>query len=115
MRKAGGIVGLIAGILGVLAAVATLFIGGLGAAFEAEGSNQIVGFGWGGILFSFLAIVFGAITMGSKGRIPGLLLLVVSIAGAILGGTLVAIVMGLSAIGGLLAVIPPSEKKAIET
>jgi len=114
LRKAGGIIGLIAGIFGVIAAVTTLLVGGIGSAFEAEGANQVVGLGWGGILFSFLAIVFGAITMGSKGRIPGLILLVVSIAGAILGGTLVAIVMGLSAIGGLLAVIPPGEKKPVE-
>jgi hypothetical protein len=43
-----------------------------------------------------MVIIFGAITMGAKGKIPGLLLLIVSIAGAILGGTLVAIVMALS-------------------
>jgi len=115
MRRAGGIIGLIAGILGVIAAVATLFLGGLGAAFEAEGSEQIVGFGWGGILFSFLAIIFGAITMGAKGRIPGLLLFAVSVAGAILGGTIVAIAMGLSAVGGIIAAIPSSEKKVTET
>jgi len=111
VRRAGGIIGLIAGIIAVIAAVATLFIGGIGAAFEAEGSEQIVGLGWGGILFSFLAIVLGAITIGSKGRIPGLLLFAVSVAGAILGGTFVAIAMGLSAIGGIIAFIPPSEKK----
>ena len=106
MRKAGGIVGLIAGIFGVIAAVATLFFGGLGSAFEAEGAETVVGLGWGGLVFSFLTIVLGAVAMGAKGRIPGVLLIICAVAGAILGGTIVAICMALAAVGGILATIP---------
>lgn len=113
MRKAGGIIGLIAGIFGVIAAVVTLFVGGLGAAFEAEGAYTVIGLGWGGVLFSFLSIVFGAVTIGSKGRVPGILLLISSITGALLGGTIVAIAMGLAGVGGVLAIIPGNEKKQI--
>jgi hypothetical protein len=54
MNKAGGIISIIAGIFGVMAAIATLFVGGMGSAFKADGANQIMGFGWGGIVFSFL-------------------------------------------------------------
>ena len=36
MKKAGGIIALIARIFGVLAAIFTLVVGGAGAAFEAE-------------------------------------------------------------------------------
>lgn len=112
MRKAGGIIALIAGIFAVFAAGFTLFTGGLGAAFEAEGADTIVLLGWGGVLFSFLTIVLGAVAIGAKGRIPGVLIVVCAIAGAILGGTFVAIFMALAGIGGLLAAIAAPEKKA---
>ena len=110
MRKAGGIVALVAGIFAVGAAIVTLFIGGMGGAFEAEGADTVIGLGWGGVAFAFLTIVLGAVSIGAKGRVPGALLIVCAIAGAVLGGTLVAIFMGLAAIGGILAVIPARER-----
>jgi len=63
MGKAGGIIGIIAGVFGIIAAVVTLFVGGIGAAFEAEGATTVVGLGWGGVLFSFLVIIFGAVAI----------------------------------------------------
>lgn len=104
MGKAGGIIGILAGIFGVIAAVVTLFVGGVGSAFQAESAKTVVGLGWGGVVFSFLAIVFGAIAF-ARPRGAGIGLIIVSIAGAILGGTLVAVCMVLSLIGGILAVI----------
>ena len=112
MRKAGGIVALVAGIFAVGAAFVTLFVGGIGGAFEAEGASTIIGFGWGGIVFAFLTIVLGAVAIGAKGRIPGMLLIVCAIGGAILGGTFVAIFMALAALGGVVAVIPARERPA---
>ena len=56
MRKAGGIVALVAGIFAVGAAIVTLFIGGMGGAFEAEGADTVIGLGWGGVAFAFLTI-----------------------------------------------------------
>ena len=105
MRKAGGIIALIAGIFAVFAAGFTLFTGGLGAAFEAEGADTIVLLGWGGVVFAFLTIVLGAVAIGAKGRTPGILIVLCAVAGAVLGGTLVAIFMALAGIGGLLAAI----------
>ena len=105
MKKAGGIVALIAGIFGVFAAGFTLFAGGLGAAFEADGADTVIGLGWGGVAFSFLTIVFGAIAMGAQGRTPGVLLILCAIGGAILGGTFVAIFMILAGVGGILALM----------
>jgi hypothetical protein len=105
MQKAGGIVALIAGIFGVFAAIVTLLFGGIAKAVESEGANTVVGLGWGGLLFSFLVIVLGAIAMGAKSKLPGALLMVSSVAGVILGGTLVALFMVLAFIGGLLAII----------
>lgn len=105
MQKAGGIIALIAGVFGIGAAVITLFIGGVGGAFDAEGAGTVIGLGWGGILFSFTTIILGAIAITAKGRVPGVLLIVCAIAGAILGGTMVAIFMVLAFIGGILATL----------
>jgi hypothetical protein len=109
MRKAGDIVGLIAGIFGMLAALATLAVGGMGSAFNADGASTVVYLGWGGIAFSFLTIVLGAVAMAVQSKIPGIMLIVSAIAGAILGGTLVAICMILALLGGVLAVIGSSK------
>ncbi|AUW46848.1 hypothetical protein [Rhizobium leguminosarum] len=105
MQKAGGIIALVAGIFGVLAALVTLFVGGVGAGLESEGASTVIGLGWGGMLFSFLTIVLGAVAMGANGKVPGALLMVCAIVGAVLGGTFVAIFMVLAFIGGLLATI----------
>lgn len=103
MQKAGGIIALIAGIFGTLAAIVTLFVGGVGSAFNAEGAATVVGLGWGGVFFSFATIALGAITMGAKGRVMPTLLIICAIQGAILGGTLVAVFMVLALVGGIIA------------
>jgi membrane protein implicated in regulation of membrane protease activity len=105
MQKAGGIVALIAGIFGVLAAFVTLSVGGLGSAFNADDAQTVVGLGWGGLIFSFLTIILGAVCISSHSRTPGMLLVGCTIAGAVLGGTLVAIFMALAFVGGILAMI----------
>jgi len=46
-----------------------------------------------------------AIALGVKSKIPGILLIINSISGAILGGTIVAIFMVLAFVGGILVVI----------
>lgn len=115
MRKSGGIIALIAGIFAVIAAIFTLMVGGVGGAFDAEGANTIIGLGFGGLVFSFLTIILGAVCMGVDSKIPGILLIICSIFGAILGGTFVAICMVLALIGGILATIgATSKKKKIE-
>jgi len=83
----------------------------MASAFQAEGASTVVGLGWGGILFSFLCIIFGAVAMGSESKIPGALLILCAIAGAILGGTLVALCMVLALVGGVLGTI--SAKKRV--
>jgi len=112
MKKAGGIIALIAGIFGVFAAGATLLIGGMGAAFEANDANTVVALGWGGVLFSFLTIVLGAVAIGAKTRKPGILLIICAILGAILGGGLVAVFMVLALIGGILALFGNAKTEA---
>ena len=111
MQKAGGIIALIAGIFGFIAAIITLLAGGLVAGIESisdssnSASTEISTFGMLGIVFSFLTIVFGAIAIGAKSRISGYVLIVCSVLGAIAGGTLVAICMALALAGGIVAII----------
>lgn len=106
MKIAGGIIAIIAGLLGIVAAVFTLFVGGVGSAFESEGAGTIIGLGWGGILFSLLVIVFGAVAIAAKSRKPAIALMVCAVLGAILGGTFVAICMALALVGGIIAAVP---------
>ena len=105
MKKAGGIIALIAGIFGLIAAVMTLFIGGIGTAFSSSSAASVVSLGWGGIFYTFLIIIFGAMAISSTNKITGKMLVLTSVFGAILGGTLVAIFMLLSLAGGVLAIV----------
>ena len=105
MKKAGGIVALVAGVFGTLAAMVTLLIGGMGSALGSNGAGTVVALGWGGVAFSFATIVLGAVAIGAKSRVPGALLIACALLGAILGGTLVAVFMALALVGGILAVV----------
>lgn len=111
MNKAGGIIAIIAGIFGIFAAGFTLLFGGLASAFNAHGSGTVVALGWGGVGFSFLTIVFGALALSGI-RWAGIGIIICAIAGAILGGTLVAVFMVLSLIGGILVLIDSKSRKS---
>lgn len=106
---------MISGVFGVIAAIVTLALGGVASALKASGSGTVVGLGWGGILFSFLVIIFGAIAIGAKNRIIGILLIIFSILGMVLGGTIVAIFMVLALVGGILATIGVKSKNTVDT
>lgn len=109
MYKAGGIIAIIAGIFGIFAAGFTLLFGGVASALKADGGSTVVALGWGGVGFSFLTIIFGAMAL-SRVRWAGIGIIICAIAGAILGGTLVAVFMALSLIGGILATIDSKTK-----
>jgi hypothetical protein len=116
MSKTGGILAIIAGVLGLLAGFVTLFLGGLGSAFSASGFGDVVSLGWGGILFSLLVVIYGSIAI-SKPK-PGATGIILSaIFGMALGGTLVAILMILALVGGIMVAIgkpkeaPPQDPK----
>ena len=68
-----------------------MLFGELASALEAEGAGTVIGLGWGGLLFSFLTIVLGAAALGVERKVVDILVIFSSLAGAILGGTIVAI------------------------
>ena len=103
MKKSGGIIALIGGVFGTIAAIATLFIGGVGAALEADGGTTVVAMGWMGGLAAFLSIIIGGVALASKSKVPGILLIICAVIGAIFGGTIVAICMILTLAGGIMA------------
>ena len=101
MIKAGGILAIIAGLLGVLAAVVTLVMGGLGTAFATNGADTVVSMGWGGIFFSLLAVVYGAVAFGAP-RAGAFGLALTAIPGMVLGGLLVAVLMALALVAAIM-------------
>lgn len=113
MKKAGGIIAMIAGVFAVISAGLTLIIGGLSSALHSDGASTVVGLGWGGVIFSFATIVLGALALGAKTKTTGWLLVAAAVVGAILGGTLVAVFMVLALIAGVLVVV--GTKAPIET
>jgi len=107
MGKAGGIIAIISGVLGILAGFATLFMGGLGGAFEASGAADVVAYGWIGIAASMPVIAGGGVAL-AKPRAGGCVIVAFSLLGIVLGGTLVAICLVLALAGGILAVLAKS-------
>ncbi len=114
MRRAGGIIGLVAGIFAVLAAVMTLGFGGLASWAKNDHARELLYFGWAGLAFSFLTIVLGAIAMSATSRWPGVLLILCALVGALAGGTFVAIFMALALVGGVLAALPGRRRLALD-
>ena len=114
MRKAGGIITLIAGILGLITSLGTLLIGGIGTTLNANNGDNIVILGWVGILICFSIIVLGAIAMNAKTSTSGIFIIITSICGAYYGGTFVAVLMILALVGGLLACTGNDELERVE-
>ena len=113
MKKAGGIVSLIAGIFGIFASIFTIMSGGFVGALETAGETQgeaIIGMGFWGILLSFIVIVFGALALNSDSKRNGIVLMIASVLGVYYGGSFVAICMFLSLIGGLLVTLGTGKK-----
>lgn len=102
MRKAGGIAAIIAGVFGVLAAFLTLAFGSFGSAFQISQARLVVYLGWDGLVFSFLVIILGTVSLSARSRWPSVFLVLCAICGIVLGGTFVAVFMALALIGGLL-------------
>jgi hypothetical protein len=103
MNKTAAVLGIIAGLLGIIAALFTAFFGGVASAMGAHNANTLINLGWGGVFFSGLTIVFGALAF-SKPRFGGWGLVVASLLGAVLGGTFVAACLTLALLGGILAI-----------
>jgi hypothetical protein len=106
MDKAGGIIALIAGVLGIVAGFFTLFVGGIGSAFEAKEADSILNLAWVGIAAAMLVVIGGGVSL-AKPRSGGMAVVFASVVGIVYGGSLVAICLALALIGGSIAVLAP--------
>lgn len=104
MIQGAAITGIIASMLGLGAAAFTLLFGGAASAFGTSSASMVVGLGLGGVLFSISALVASALVF-ARPRGAGYALIVIALAGAALGGTLVAVCMVLVLIAGILAIV----------
>lgn len=112
MRVAALVLGIIGGIIGLFASGVALFVGGLGAALQSQGANQIISLGWAALLLSIIGIIGGAIAMAAP-KFGGGMMLVAGVGGFI-SVSLAYIVAGpLLIIGGLLAVFAKKPKPAV--
>ncbi len=53
MRTGALVLGIIAGLAGLVSAVLALMVGSLGAAVEPEGASQVIGLGWSALGLSY--------------------------------------------------------------
>ncbi|MES5957519.1 DUF4064 domain-containing protein [Bacillus fungorum] len=97
------VLGLIGGIFGIICAFIALMIGGMGAAFEADGANTIIGLGWGAVGLSILGIV-GSVMVKSKAKVGGIMMTVAAIGGFICISAIYLLPGVLLLIGGLMGI-----------
>ncbi|PER52391.1 hypothetical protein COL26_04625 [Bacillus thuringiensis] len=102
-RTAEFVLGLIGGIFGIICAFVALLIGGIGAAFEADGANTVIGLGWGAVALSILGIV-GSVMVRSKAKVGGIMMTVAAIGGFICISIIYLLPGVLLLIGGLMGI-----------
>ncbi|HDX9654372.1 hypothetical protein COM65_19320 [Bacillus wiedmannii] len=97
------VLGLIGGIFGIICAFIALMIGGMGAAFEAEGAESIIGLGWGAVALSILGIV-GCVVVKKNAKVGGIMMTVAAIGGFICISIFYLLPGVLLLIGGLMGI-----------
>ncbi|HFJ9472414.1 DUF4064 domain-containing protein [Bacillus cereus group sp. MYBKT111-2] len=102
-RTAEFVLGLIGGIFGIICAFVALLIGGMGAAFEADGANTVIGLGWGAVALSVLGIV-GSVMVRSKAKVGGIMMTVAAIGGFVCISIIYLLPGVLLLIGGLMGI-----------
>ena len=104
MRTMGGTIAVTAGIFATIAAILTLVVG-LAGALHAEEAMQIRWSEWGAVVVAFATVFLGAICLHARSVTAGLVLMMASVCGAVLGGVVVAGFMALTFAGGAVASI----------
>jgi hypothetical protein len=113
MRTGAIVLGIVAGLAGLVSAVLALMVGGIGAAVEAEGASQVIGLGWSALGFSLLGL-FGAAMSIAKPRLAALVMAVAGIAVAISISLFAVIATPLFLVGALLAFLGRRPKAQAE-
>ena len=81
MRTGALVLGIIAGLAGLVSAVLALMVGGLGAAFEPEGASQVITLGWSALGLSLLlGLIIGAALWIAKPQLAPLIMATAGVA-----------------------------------
>ena len=64
------VIGIIAGLAGLVCAVLALTVGGVGATFEAHGATQVIASGWSALVFSLLGLIGAALWIAKPQLTP---------------------------------------------
>jgi len=111
MRKAGALTALIAGILGLVAGIGILFLGGMVGTPEPDRAQEVIYWlGWGGIAVSLIVIVLGAISFKTRSRLSAILLMVAAAIGAVFGSGPISIFMSVAFVGGIVALFGDKQR-----
>lgn len=108
MHKAGGVIALIAGLFSIIATMFASLLAAASPVFDgALDTNDAVDFFVGGIFVSTVVIILSAIILGTRSRLPALLILAFSVFAISQGwgSGLVAICLAFAILGGLFAAI----------
>jgi hypothetical protein len=114
VRRIGGIIAAIAGVIGMAAALLPLLVGNVAVVLTIDTAGHGAVTGYGVVVLSFLCTLLGIVAAGTSSRWPGISLICTTLLAVTLGGTLVAICMGFALLGGVLATIP-GRRRAIVT
>ena len=97
------ILGLIGGIIGFFAGIAAILIGSIASAFSVNSASNVIGLGFGAIIFSIIGIV-GTAIVKSKTKIAGYLMIISAVGGLICISAFYILSFILLIIGGIMAV-----------
>lgn len=114
MKTVGSIIALIGGILVILAGLGTLFINGMDQVWKVEYSAA-TGFVSIGTILSLVIVILAFISITFQPKVLGAVILMVSFAGIIFGGTFVDICMIITIIGGFLLITMGGKKTDTES
>jgi hypothetical protein len=102
MRTASLVLGITGGVFGIIAALLTLLLGGLGSAFEAAEAGSIVARSFFAVFVGVVAIVGGALALRYP-KASAILQLITGVVGLILIGLFWIFSVFLLLVGALLA------------
>ena len=104
MRRAGGVIALFAGAIGVVTGFVTLGLKGFGASIGPPSAHTIFMAEGGGLLCAHVTLVLGAVCMRATSWLSGGLLVMTALCGVFVGSPHVSACMVLALLGGLLVI-----------
>jgi len=105
VQRFGCLIAVAFGVLGLVAAIATL-IDGTGAVFPQEGAYTVIPLGWGGAALSLAVVVLAMQAARERSRVSGIYICMAALTGVLVGGTIFMVgALAIAFAGGVLATV----------